>query len=202
MSKKHYYSAEGWGIFYSNQSSINGEYVDQVQRIDELKILTSDDEAADLARAKGFVIGTENNPYEVVSYPKENTMQLDIKITGQGTAEEIANSLETIAKELRNGDHLERVNKRGSVEWEDNTLMTVISEVEPIWAEIKSDYVDEETDETYIDAWVSPDDEEDGATIAVIDNKTGKVTYRDERAEFDVNAQEVINEVLNGLKIN
>jgi hypothetical protein len=127
-------------------------------------------------------------------------MQLEIKITGGGTAEEIANSLETIAKELRNGDHLETINKGRDVEWEDKNLMTEISEDEGIWSEIKSDYVDEETNETYIDAWVSPDDDEDGRTIAVINNETGRVTYRDERAETDVKAQEIINEVINGLK--
>lgn len=127
-------------------------------------------------------------------------MQLEIKITGQGTAEEIAAALEVIAKELRNGDHIETINKGRDVEWEDEILMTEISEVEGIWTEIKSDYVDEETDETYIDAWVSPDDNEEGTTIAVIDNKTGLVTYRDERAETDVEAQAVINEVIQGLK--
>jgi hypothetical protein len=160
----------------------------------------------------GYILDNNNNPsiryykpvHEKIFAPmskNDYNMQLEIKITGGGTAEEIAAALEVIAKELRNGDHLERVNKRGSVEWEDNTLMTVISEVEPIWSEIKSDYVDEETNETYIDAWVSPDDE-DGRTIAIINNNTGEVIYKDERAKTDYLAQEVINDVLNGLKIN
>lgn len=69
-----------------------------------------------------------------------------------------------------------------------------------IWSEVKSDYVDEETNETYIDAWVSPDDDEDGRVIAIINNNTGKVTYKDERAKTDYLAQEVINEVIQGLK--
>jgi hypothetical protein len=68
-----------------------------------------------------------------------------------------------------------------------------------IWSEIRSDYVDEETNETYIDAWVSPDDE-DGRSIAIINNNTGEVIYKDERAKTDYLAQEVINEVLNSLK--
>lgn len=127
-------------------------------------------------------------------------MQLDIKITGAGTAEQIAKSLEAIAKELRNGDHLETINKGRDVEWEDETLMTEISEDEGIWSEIKSDHVDEETNETYIDAWVSPDDDEEGRTIAIIVNETGVIRYLDERAETDIKAQEVINNVLNGLK--
>ena len=62
---------------------------------------------------------------------------------------------------------------------------------ENIWSEIRTDYTEEETGLTHVDAWINPDDDEDGKTIAVIDC-FGKVTYKDERAKSDKYAQEEI----------
>lgn len=50
-------------------------------------------------------------------------LNFSIKITGSGTAEEIAKSLEKVAKNIRESENLE-----GGVEWEGPTLMT---EIEP-----------------------------------------------------------------------
>ena len=66
---------------------------------------------------------------------------------------------------------------------------------ENIWAEIKADHTDEETGITYVDAWTSPDDDEDGCVIATIDDK-GFTTYIDERAKTDKYAQEIIQEAM------
>jgi hypothetical protein len=59
-----------------------------------------------------------------------------------------------------------------------------------IWSEIRSNFEDEGI--IHIDAWVSPDDDEEGKVIATINKATGKVSYRDERARTDVYAQETI----------
>jgi hypothetical protein len=59
-----------------------------------------------------------------------------------------------------------------------------------IWSEIRSNFEDEGI--IHIDAWVSPDDDEEGKVIATIDIKTKTVTYRDDRAKTDAYAQETI----------
>ena len=64
------------------------------------------------------------------------------------------------------------------------------------WKEIRNDYTDSAEGLIYIDAWTSPDDDEDGRTIATID-LDGNVTYKDERAKTDKGAQEAIREILN-----
>lgn len=64
---------------------------------------------------------------------------------------------------------------------------------ERIWGEIRSDYTEDETGITHIDAWVTGDDDEEGKTIATIDD-FGNVKYVDERAKSDQYAQEVIQE--------
>jgi len=66
-----------------------------------------------------------------------------------------------------------------------------IKEAKNIWAEIRTNYVDEETGITHVDAWTKPDDDENGTVIATIDDK-GNVTYKDERAKADKYAQEEI----------
>lgn len=70
-----------------------------------------------------------------------------------------------------------------------------MKEEKRIWSEIRSDYTEDETGITHIDAWVSPDDDEDGRTIATIDDH-GNTTYIDERAKSDKFAQEVIQEAI------
>jgi hypothetical protein len=64
-----------------------------------------------------------------------------------------------------------------------------------IWKEIKAEHTDEETGITSVDAWTSPDDNENGAVIVTIDDK-GNPTYLDERAKSDKYAQEVIQEAI------
>jgi len=60
-----------------------------------------------------------------------------------------------------------------------------------IWNEIRTNYTEDETNITYVDAWLSDDDDENGTSIATIDDK-GNVTYIDERAKSDKYAQEEI----------
>lgn len=55
-------------------------------------------------------------------------MQLEIKITGEGTANEIAAALKGIAFELESGDHINGINEKGECEWEGPILMTTITE--------------------------------------------------------------------------
>lgn len=70
-------------------------------------------------------------------------------------------------------------------------LKRVAKNTKNIWSEIRTDHTDEETGITYVDAWIKPDDDEDGRVIATIDDK-GNVTYLDERAKTDKYAQEEI----------
>lgn len=60
-----------------------------------------------------------------------------------------------------------------------------------IWSEIRTNYTEEETNITMVDAWTTPDEDDNGATIATIDC-FGNVTYKDERAKSDKYAQEEI----------
>jgi hypothetical protein len=66
---------------------------------------------------------------------------------------------------------------------------------ENIWSEIKADHTDEETGLTHVDAWDTPDEDDNGKTIAWIDER-GTVTYNDERAKTDKYAQEIITEAI------
>ena len=60
------------------------------------------------------------------------------------------------------------------------------------WAEIRIDYLDEETNFWSVDAWKTTDDNEDGRVIAYIDNHSGRVVYTDPLARIDKYAQEEI----------
>lgn len=64
------------------------------------------------------------------------------------------------------------------------------------WAEIRSDYYDDEEEKQYIDAWLTDDNNEDGKVIAKINLATKEVEYLDSDARYDEYAQEVISEVL------
>ena len=64
------------------------------------------------------------------------------------------------------------------------------------WAEIRSDYYDEEEELQYIDAWLTDDDNEEGTVIAKVNIAAKEVEYLDPDARYDEYAQEVINEVL------
>ena len=65
-----------------------------------------------------------------------------------------------------------------------------------IWSEIRSNFEDESI--VYIDAWITPDDNEEGTVIAKVNVLTGNVQYIDDRAKTDAYAQEIIKEVLIG----
>ena len=65
-----------------------------------------------------------------------------------------------------------------------------------IWSEIRSNFEDESI--VYIDAWMTPDDNEEGTVIAKVNVLTGNVQYIDDRAKTDAYAQEIIKEVLIG----
>jgi hypothetical protein len=60
-----------------------------------------------------------------------------------------------------------------------------------IWKEIKNIYFDEEEQKTFIDAYVTDDDWEEGKVIAKVDMRC-HVEYIDERAKTDAYAQEII----------
>lgn len=67
------------------------------------------------------------------------------------------------------------------------------------FAEIRSNYVDEDDDITYIDAWLTTNDNEEGTVIAKINNKTKEIEYLDPDARTDNYAQEIIQQVITEL---
>lgn len=70
------------------------------------------------------------------------------------------------------------------------------------YAEVQSNYYDDEEERQYVDAWFSDDDNEEGVVIAKINFATGEVEYLDEDAKMDSYAQEVISEVIeNGYQL-
>ncbi len=68
---------------------------------------------------------------------------------------------------------------------------------EYIWSDIRTDF--EDNGIIHVDAWVHSDDDEEGKVIATINTETKEVDYKDERAKTDIYAQEMIDEVLDGL---
>lgn len=68
------------------------------------------------------------------------------------------------------------------------------------WKEIRNDYVNEEDNAIYIDAWRTSNVNEEGKVIAKIDCDTKEVTYLDERARTDAYAQEIIQETIDSLE--
>ena len=64
------------------------------------------------------------------------------------------------------------------------------------WAEIRNDFVCEDSHKIYIDAWLTEDDSEEGIVIARIDMNTKNIEYFDDDAKTDDYAQEVVNETL------
>lgn len=63
-----------------------------------------------------------------------------------------------------------------------------------IWGEIRNDF--EDGNLTYIDAWMTDDDNENGTVIAKVNTETKEVEYLDDRAKTDSLAQELIQELL------
>lgn len=62
---------------------------------------------------------------------------------------------------------------------------------EPVWSEIRSEFINEEGF-LCIDAWKTANDEEEGKVIAYIDTLGGRIIYVDPMARIDENAQEII----------
>lgn len=69
------------------------------------------------------------------------------------------------------------------------------------YSEIRTNYMEEETQTIYVDAWMTSDDNEEGSVIAKIKCQTKKVEYLDPDAITDIYAQEQIQAVLNTLTI-
>lgn len=68
------------------------------------------------------------------------------------------------------------------------------------WAEIRNDFVCEDSHKIYIDAWLTDDDNEEGVVIARIDMDTKKIEYFDNDAIRDDYAQEVIKEAIDSIR--
>lgn len=64
------------------------------------------------------------------------------------------------------------------------------------WAEIRNDFVCEDSHKIYIDAWITDNDSEEGTVIARIDMNTKNIEYFDDDARTDDYAQEVIRETI------
>lgn len=62
---------------------------------------------------------------------------------------------------------------------------------EPVWSEVRSEFINEEGF-LCIDAWKTANDEEEGKVIAYVDTLGGRVIYVDPMARIDENAQEII----------
>ena len=63
------------------------------------------------------------------------------------------------------------------------------------WSEIRNDFIDDQGI-AHIDAWLTPDDNENGEVIARVDTESGEILYLDDRARTDELAQEKIKEIL------
>lgn len=67
------------------------------------------------------------------------------------------------------------------------------------WAEIRNDFVCEDSHKIYIDAWTTDNDGEEGTVIARIDMNTKNIEYFDDDARTDDYAQEVIRETIENI---
>ena len=67
------------------------------------------------------------------------------------------------------------------------------------YGEVRNDYYDEEEHKVYIDAWLTYDDNEEGAVVAKVNYKTKEVEYLDDGAKTDEYVQEVVNETLQNI---
>lgn len=68
------------------------------------------------------------------------------------------------------------------------------------WMEIRNDFVVDEENKVYIDAWKTFDGNEAGTVIAKIDIGTHNVEYFDDDARTDCFAQEIIKETIEYIK--
>jgi hypothetical protein len=76
----------------------------------------------------GKPIAVSNSSHTEGHNLKTTNMELNIRITGSGTANEIAGALRQIAQDLEEGGHINAINERGETSWEDSALMTTITE--------------------------------------------------------------------------
>lgn len=67
------------------------------------------------------------------------------------------------------------------------------------WAEIRNDFICEDSHKIYIDAWLTDNDSEEGIVLARIDIDTHNIEYFDDDARTDCYAQEIINETLRAI---
>ena len=68
------------------------------------------------------------------------------------------------------------------------------------WAEVRSDYYDEEEGKFYIDAWKTYDANEEGRVIAKVDYITEKVEYLDYDAVGDRRVHEIVKDIINEIR--
>lgn len=68
------------------------------------------------------------------------------------------------------------------------------------YAEIRTNYTDEDENLIFIDAWKTKDDNEFGTIIAKIHINTKTVEYLDDDARYDEYAQEEIEATLNEIE--
>jgi len=64
------------------------------------------------------------------------------------------------------------------------------------YSEVKSDHTDEDENVTYIDAFLTQDDEEPGKVIAKVCRDTGKVFFMDNDQRWNPQIKEAIVEIL------
>ncbi len=76
---------------------------------------------------------------------------------------------------------------------------SVTNPVNPGWAEVKCDFLNEDDGFWRVDAWKTADDAEEGRVIAYIDDVTGRIIYVDPLARVDAMAQEVIKDRIKNL---
>lgn len=69
-----------------------------------------------------------------------------------------------------------------------------------IYAEVRNNFYDEEENKVYIDAWKTPDDNEEGIVVAKVDVKTKEIEYLEEDARYDDYVKEVISEVIDDIE--
>ena len=55
-------------------------------------------------------------------------MEIEVKISGSGSQQQVINALRQLASEIENGDHLLGLKRSGKCTWEDEVLLTEISE--------------------------------------------------------------------------
>ena len=139
-------------------------------------------------------------------------IQFDLAI-GNGTIEDVRRTLNEINEVLQQSfpfeqpqlfvgavsdEDIEIANDENEDEEDGGTMDGHIHPQEPIWSEIRDTFEDDNI--LHIDAWTTEDEEEDGRAIAKISLLTGMVTYLDERARTDRNAQEVIIENVHNIQ--